>query len=80
MSDKLDNSAPFNDEQGTRTSKESTGAGAEGTRGTEGEPRSKSHEHVSGYGGKGGDPKLPNDAADGGAALDEPERSSGGAQ
>ena len=61
MSDKLDNSAPFNDDQGTRVSEDATGAGAEATRGTNGEPESSSHEHESGYGGKGGEPKLPNE-------------------
>lgn len=62
MADKLDNSAPFNDDQGTRISDDATGAGAEAMRGTNGEPESSSHEHLSGYGGKAGQPKLPNEA------------------
>lgn len=62
MTDKLDNSAPFDDDQGTRTAKEPTGAGAEATEGTKGEPSKGNHEHHSAYGGKGGEPKKPNDA------------------
>jgi hypothetical protein len=62
MTDKLDDSAPFNDDQGTRISREPTGAGAEATEGTQGEPESSSHEHRSGYGGDGGEPKKPSDA------------------
>ncbi|HYC49704.1 MAG TPA: hypothetical protein VEB19_01220 [Gemmatimonadaceae bacterium] len=93
MADKLDNSAPFNDDQGTRRAQKPTGAGAEAAEGIHGEPRnrdqkrdpsdntsltdrtdetndarkgsepfkSNSHEHLSGYGGKGGVPKTPND-------------------
>lgn len=63
MSDPLDNSAPFDDDKGTRISKP-TGAGAEATEGTRGEPDSGSHEHRSGYGGEGGKPKKPNDGPD----------------
>jgi len=59
MADKLDDSAPFNDDQGTRVS-EPTGAGAEATEGTDGEPLGRSHEHRSGYGGDGGQPKEAN--------------------
>jgi hypothetical protein len=68
MADKLDNSAPFNDDQGTRRAKDAqkpTGAGAEATEATDGTPNTSSHEHVSGYGGKGGTPKTPNDDAKG---------------
>jgi hypothetical protein len=65
MADKLDNSAPFNDDQGTRRAEKPTGAGAEATEGTDGKPQTSSHEHVSGYGGKGGTPKTPNDDAKG---------------
>jgi hypothetical protein len=65
MTDKLDNSAPFDDDQGTRISRKPTGAGAEATEGTQGEPEGKSHEHRSGYGGDGGDPKEPSDAPPG---------------
>jgi hypothetical protein len=61
MTDKLDDSAPFNDDQGTRISDDATGAGAEATRGTKGEPKSNSQDHLSGYGGKAGEPKLPNE-------------------
>ena len=62
MADKLDNSAPFNDDQGTRRAQEPTGAGAEASEGIRDEPLdSQSHEHLSGYGGKGGKPKTPND-------------------
>lgn len=61
MGDKLDNSAPFNDDQGTRIAKDPTGAGAEATEGTKGGPSNGNHEHLSGYGGKGGTPKKPND-------------------
>lgn len=63
MTDQLDDSAPFNDDQGTRISTP-TGAGAEATEGTQGEPKGRSHEHVSGYGGKGGAPKKPNEGQD----------------
>ena len=63
MIDKLDDAAPFNDDQGTRTSDDSTGAGAEASRATDGEPGSGSHKHESGYGGRGGQPKLPNEGA-----------------
>jgi hypothetical protein len=63
MPDRLDNSAPFDDDQGTRIS-EPTGAGAEATSGTDGEPRSRSHEHESGYGGKAGRPKESNGRKD----------------
>ena len=67
MPDSLDNSAPFDDDQGTRisnkppSSTEPTGAGAEATEGTQGEPKGRSHEHRSGYGGKGGEPVESND-------------------
>jgi hypothetical protein len=93
MADKLDNSAPFNDDQGTRVAREPTGAGAEAAEGIHGDPKhrearrdaedntsltgseaapddersgsepldSNSHEHLSGYGGKGGVPKRSND-------------------
>ena len=92
MSDKLDNSAPFDDDQGTRIARDATGAGAEAAEGIHGDPKhretrrepedqtsltgseagandersgsepleSNSHEHVSGYGGKVGTPKRPN--------------------
>jgi len=60
MADKLDNSAPFDDDQGTRIAKEPTGAGAEATEGTDGEP-SRGQQHVSTYGGKGGKPKKPDE-------------------
>lgn len=94
MADKLDNSAPFNDDQGTRVGKP-TGAGAEAAEGIHGDPThrdadrsprektsltddraaskdersgseplgSNSHEHLSGYGGKGGAPKQSNDGS-----------------
>ena len=94
VADKLDNSAPFNDDQGTRIAREPTGAGAEGAQGIHGDSKhpgtqgqssadsgskgspdtdrkgsepldSNSHEHVSGYGGKGGIPKQPNDGTRG---------------
>ena len=58
MADRLDNSAPFDDNQGTRIAKEKTGAGAEPTQGTGGEPAGESHEHLSGYGGHAGTPKI----------------------
>jgi hypothetical protein len=64
MRDKLDDSAPFNDDQGTRISGTPTGAGAEATEGTDGKPTGSSHEHHSAYGGKGGTPKKPNDGKD----------------
>lgn len=63
MTDELDNSAPFNDDQGTRIS-EPTGAGAEATEGTQGEPKGRSHQHRSAYGGDGGEPKEPNEPKD----------------
>ena len=52
MNDKLDNSAPFNDDQGTRVSREPTGAGAEAAEGIHGDPKHrdstrKPHERTS---------------------------------
>ena len=44
MADKLDNSAPFNDDQGTRRSKEPTGAGAEASEGIHGSPKGRTEE------------------------------------
>lgn len=41
MADKLDNSAPFGDEQGTRIAKEPTGAGAEAAEGIHGKPEER---------------------------------------
>ena len=41
MADKLDNSAPFNDDQGTRTAKKPTGAGAEAAEGIHGAPKGR---------------------------------------
>ena len=43
MTDKLDNSAPFNDDQGTRVAREekSTGAGAEAAEGIHGAPKGR---------------------------------------
>jgi hypothetical protein len=95
MADKLDNSAPFDDDQGTRIARKPTGAGAEAAEGIHGDPKhrdsrrnpgektsvadgetapgedrsgsepfdSNSHEHLSGYGGKGGAPKQSNDGS-----------------
>lgn len=42
MSDTLDDSAPFRDDQGTRMAKEPTGAGAEAAEGIHGAPRARS--------------------------------------
>lgn len=61
MPDRLDNTAPFDDDQGTRASRKPTGAGAEATESTQGEPKTSSQDHESGYGGKGGSPKKPSD-------------------
>ena len=41
MADKLDNSAPYNDGQGTRMAKEPTGAGAEAAEGIHGKPEER---------------------------------------
>lgn len=41
MADNLDNSAPFNDKQGTRIAKEPTGAGAEAAEGIHGSPKGR---------------------------------------
>ena len=61
MADRLDNSAPFDDDQGTRVSSdEPTGAGAEATSSTDGKPKHSSHTHESGYGGRAGEPKESN--------------------
>ena len=60
MTDDLDNAAPFNDDQGTKVSKDSTGAGAEPTQHVEGQPKEHRTEHESGYGGRGGEPKESN--------------------
>jgi hypothetical protein len=64
MPDQLDNSAPFDDDQGTRSASEPTGAGAEATSGMDGEPKGSSHTHESGYGGKAGKPKESNGRKD----------------
>ena len=61
MADRLDNSAPFDDNQGTRGSKQSTGAGAEAAEGIDGEPKTSSEDHEGAYGGKAGNPKEPSD-------------------
>jgi hypothetical protein len=61
MSDRLNDSAPIDDELRKRAPAKPTGAGAEATEGTDGEPESSSQEHHSAYGGKGGEPKEPND-------------------
>ena len=61
MSDDLDNSAPFDDDQGTRTADKPTGAGAEATESTDGKPKGRSQDHESGYGGRAGDAKQPSD-------------------
>ena len=41
MTDKLDDSAPFNDDQGTRRAQEPTGAGAEASEGIHGSPNGR---------------------------------------
>ena len=47
MADKLDNSAPFNDGQGTRRAK-STGAGAEAAEGIHGAPKGREQKREPG--------------------------------
>jgi hypothetical protein len=64
MTDRLDDSAPFNDDQGTRISETPTGAGGEATEGSRDEPERRTHEHRSGYGGDKGEPKEPYDPKD----------------
>ena len=44
MADRLDNSAQFADDQGTRIAREPTGAGAEATEGIHGEPKGRDSE------------------------------------
>jgi hypothetical protein len=44
MADKLDNSAPFNDGQGTRRAQQPTGAGAEAAEGIHGAPKGREEE------------------------------------
>ena len=44
MADKLDNSAPFNDGQGTKRAGKPTGAGAEAAEGIHGAPRGRTEE------------------------------------
>jgi len=61
MTDDLDNSAPFEDDQGTKISRKPTGAGAEPTTSTDEQKRDRSPDHESGYGGRGGEPKESND-------------------
>lgn len=61
MADRLDNATPFDDEQDSRGSRHSTGAGAEAMQSTDGEPKTNSQDHESAYGGKAGNPKEPND-------------------
>jgi hypothetical protein len=61
MADDLDDSAPFNDDQGTKLSKDSTGMGSEATQHVDGQPKNRTTEHESGYGGRGGDAKEAND-------------------
>lgn len=41
MADKLDNSAPFDDAQGTRIARQPTGAGAEAAEGIHGKPEER---------------------------------------
>lgn len=55
MPDKLDNAAPFNDEQGTKIPGKSTGAGAEATEGIRNKDNAddNSEQHLSKYGGSG---------------------------
>ena len=48
MADKLDDSAPFNDDQGTRRAQEPTGAGAEAAEGLHGAPRGRSDKRSPG--------------------------------
>lgn len=60
MADDLDDSAPFNDDQGTKLSENATGMGSEATQHTDGQPREHDREHESGYGGRGGEPKESN--------------------
>jgi hypothetical protein len=64
MADRLDDSAPFDDDQGTRISKTPTGAGAEATEGSRAEQEGRTHEHRSGYGGDNGEPKEPYEPKD----------------
>ena len=62
MADKHDEG--FTDDQGVGTNRKTstqTSSGAEATKGMDGKPEGESHEHRSGYGGDGGEPKLPND-------------------
>ena len=54
----------YDDDQGTKISGDSTGAGAEATQGNDGKPSRGNHEHHSAYGGKAGEPKEPNDGSD----------------
>ena len=61
MPDPLDKSAPFNDDQGTRISGNSTGSGAEATEATNGEPKSNGQDPRSDYGGQEGEPKESSD-------------------
>lgn len=44
MTDKLDDTAPFDDDQGTRRAEEPTGAGAEAAEGIHGAPKGRSRE------------------------------------
>jgi hypothetical protein len=44
MADKLDNSAPFDDDQGTRRAQQPTGAGAEAAEGLHGSPKGRQDE------------------------------------
>lgn len=62
MADDLDNSAPFNDDQGTKLSEDSSAMGSEATQHVDGQPHhERDREHESGYGGRGGHPKQPSD-------------------
>jgi hypothetical protein len=56
MTDKLDNSAPFNDDQGTRVSGNPTGAGAEAAEGIHGRPGGREANGSKQDGGDGSDP------------------------
>jgi hypothetical protein len=49
------------DDQGARRTGDSTGAGAEATRGTGGAPAKDGEKHRSSYGGNAGEPKRANE-------------------
>ena len=71
MADKLDNSAAFNDDQGTRVAGKPTGAGAEAAEGIHGDPKNRdTKRQQKDNTSLTGSPTAPNDERSGSEPLD----------